>query len=68
MKIFMIIYAIIGLLTGAYVGLGLGLNKDKEEDLIRYICIIIVTIPGYVIFWPVGIYMIWRSIANEKES
>jgi len=71
MKLFIIIYAIIGLLTGAYVGIATGLNKNKDEDLIQYICMIIVAIPGYVIFWPVGIYMIWRSInniTNGKES
>lgn len=68
MKIFIIIYAIIGLLTGVFVGIAMGLNKDEVEDLIQFICMVIVAIPGHVIFWPVGIYMIWRGITNEKES
>ena len=68
MKIFMIIYAIIGLLVGGYVGVAMVLNKDKEEDLTQYICMIAVTVPGYIILWPVGAYMVCRSIANEKKS
>ena len=68
MKIFMIIYAIIGLLVGGFIGVTAALNKDKDEDLIQYICLIAVTIPGYVILWPVGMYMVLRGIINEKES